>query len=244
MKYPNLTLILAQDSKAKSFLSDLISYCESKKVLLLTTSTRWKGDEEPKSTQLARLLNDELKESTLIEVPTLKIYECEGNVSKITGNNCGIKESLLKDESKNPSGYHRCWASFNNQDDELWKITKEMFNSDIILFFASQRWGQTNSVFQKLIERLSWIENRKSTLEEDPIPVISKQKAGMILFGHNWMVKETLERELKVLEYFGWDTPPNLSYSWQYTKPEDETQESYLDAVPALEKDLGVKFEK
>ena len=241
MKYPHLTYILAEIGEA---LPNLVQYCGDKKVLLLTTSTRWKGDEDPKSTQLAYYLKDELKNAVLLEVPLLKIYECEGNVSKATGNNCGVKEASLKDPEKNPSGLHRCWASFNNQDDELWKITKELFNSDIVLFFVSHRWGQTNSVFQKLIERLTWIENRKSTLQEGAIPVISKQKAGIILLGHNWKVNETLDRELEVLKYFGWDTPEELSYSWQFTTPDDETQKSYLESVPALEQDLKVQFER
>jgi len=211
---------------------------------MLTTSTRWEKDETPKSTQIARGLAELISNSHIIEIPKLKIYVCEGNISKISGNNCGVKDSLLKDPVKNPSGYHRCWASYNNPDDELWKVTKELFQAEIILFFVSQRWGQTNSIFQKLIERLSWIENRKSTLEEDPIPVIQNQEVGMILLGHNWRVKETLDKELEVFRYFGWKTPNELSYSWQFTTPDDETQDGYLADPLFMEESLGIKFDK
>ncbi|MBD3807947.1 MAG: flavodoxin family protein, partial [Epsilonproteobacteria bacterium] len=145
-----------------------------KKILFLTTSNRWGGEEnseKPKSTMLAyeiakRLSNNNV---TVIEVPFLNIYPCEGNVSTARGNTCGGIDAKKKDPLKNPSGYHRCWASINNKDDELWKISKELFESDCIVFFGSVRWGQMNSEYQKLIERLTWIENRHTTLGEDNV---------------------------------------------------------------------------
>ena len=101
-----------------------------KKVLLLTCSNR--GEEVsktqlPKSSILARVIHNNLDNSTIIDVTKLKIYPCEGNVSRMEGNVCGIKEALLDDPEKNPSGYHRCWASVHNPDDELWKISKKLF---------------------------------------------------------------------------------------------------------------------
>ena len=137
---------------------ELIEYLSGKKkVLFLTTSNRWEGSKEiPKSTLLAMDIKSKLEESTevaLLEIPKLKIFPCEGNVSGVEGNNCGIKDALLKDDEKDPSGNHRCWASINNSDDELWKITKELFECDAVVFFASVRWGQTNAFYQTLIER-------------------------------------------------------------------------------------------
>ena len=97
------------------------------KVLLLPCSNRYNWDlnkmDIPKSTILALVINEYLGDkSVLIDVPELKIYPCEGNVSRAEGNSCGIKKAMLKDKTKNPSGEHRCWASLNNKDDELWKI--------------------------------------------------------------------------------------------------------------------------
>lgn len=116
-----------------------INFLKSKnKVLILATSNRWEGhkDDEAKSTVLAKLVHDRLgsDKSTFIDVSKLNIFVCEGNVSTKWGNNCGVKESILKDKDKNPTGQLRCWASVNNKSDELWKISKVLFESDCILF--------------------------------------------------------------------------------------------------------------
>ena len=89
---------------------------EKKKVLFLTTSNRWEGSKEiPKSTILAKDIAQAIEETsdcevTVLEIPKLKIYPCEGNVSGMDGNSCGVKDSILKDKTKNPTGNHRCWA--------------------------------------------------------------------------------------------------------------------------------------
>lgn len=41
-----------------------------------------------------------------------------------------------------------------------------------------------NSFYQKLIERLTWLENRHSSLGEENI--LQKIDAGLIAIGHNW----------------------------------------------------------
>ena len=137
-----------------------IDYLRTKnKVLLLTTSNRWSGhkDDIAKSTQLAFKIQELLgkEKVTLIDTTKLNIFPCEGNVSSKWGNHCGTKDSSLKDKEKNPTGEHRCWASINNKSDELWKISKELFESDTVLFFASVRWGQANGFYQKLIDLIS-----------------------------------------------------------------------------------------
>jgi hypothetical protein len=69
------------------------------KVLFLTCSNRYSEIEEkqtPKSTILAEVIADKLDNVTLINVPELKIYPCEGNVSREDGNKCGVKEALLE----------------------------------------------------------------------------------------------------------------------------------------------------
>jgi multimeric flavodoxin WrbA len=206
-----------------------INYLKTKKkVLFLTTSNRWsgeKGSNIPKSTQLAYFIKEKLQgfvDIEIIEVPKLKIYPCEGNVSGQTGNSCGLRDAMLKNSEFNPSGYHRCWASLNNPDDELWKISKALFQSEVCLIFGSVRWGQANSHYQKVIERLTWIENRHSTLGEDNI--VKDIEAGLILFGHNWNGDEVLKTQKQVLQYFGFKTPKELFWNWQFTS--DSTQES------------------
>jgi multimeric flavodoxin WrbA len=225
-------------------LDTLINYLKDKeKVLLLTTSNRWEGDkEQPKSTQLAEFVKKEVgNNAEVIDVSKLTIHCCEGNVSRMDGNNCGVKDAALKDKEKNPSGNHRCWASINNKDDELWKVSKPLFEADAVVFFVSVRWGQANSVYQKLIERLNWIENRHTTLEEDNI--IEGKDAGIVVIGQNWNGTAVLDTQKKVLDFYGFTVPDELSFNWQYTDDAlDETQESYKKAPEAFEKSFDINL--
>src|SRR5262245_61553003 len=110
--------------------------------------------------------------------------------------------------------------------------SRALFSSRVSIFFVSVRWGQTNSVYQRLFERLSWIENRVSTLGESPIPELKDFEAGMVLFGHNWNARLTLDTQKRNFQWFGWKTPEALSFAWQYTEDEDEeSSESYLGAI-------------
>ena len=182
-----------------------------KKVLLLTCSNR--GEEVsktqlPKSSILARVIHNNLDNSTIIDVTKLKIYPCEGNVSRMEGNVCGIKEALLDDPEKNPSGYHRCWASVHNPDDELWKISKELFESDCVVFFASVRWGAANMFYQKLIERLNWINNRFIPYGEENI--IKNISSGFIIIGQHKYGDDITELQYNNHEYYGFDVNKEL----------------------------------
>jgi multimeric flavodoxin WrbA len=216
-------------------------------ILFLTTSTRYIKHpwDIPKTTQLARGIQAHLRASrkhvTLIEVEKLNIHPCEGNISAIRGNNCGVPDARLKNKRKNPTGQHRCWASINNADDELYKITRELFKSECVVFFVSTRWGQTNSVYQRLFERLSWIENRISTLEKAPIPQLNNLKAGIVLFGHNWRGQQVLDTQKQNFKWFKFKTPSALSFHWQYTPDaEEEAPRSYLAAVDEFSEILQI----
>jgi len=210
---------------------DFLKSC--KKVLFVTTSSREPGNDEiPKTSQLAlKIASLAGKEKvSIIDVSKLKIYPCEGNVSSANGNSCGNKSARLSDSKKNPSGNHRCWTSIHNPDDELWKISKELFSCDCIVFFGSVRWGQTNSLYQRLIERLTWLENRHSCLGEENI--LKNISAGIILFGQNWRGAEVLETQKRVLDFFGFKVVNGICWNWQFTMNEnDESKASYLAAA-------------
>jgi hypothetical protein len=95
--------MLNENAEYEGKLDKMIEHLkDKKKVLFLTTSTRWSGDKQkPKSTVLAEHIAEEVgKNVELIDVGALTIYCCEGNVSKNEGNNCGIKDSALKDKEK------------------------------------------------------------------------------------------------------------------------------------------------
>jgi multimeric flavodoxin WrbA len=219
--------------------SRLIRHLESRDhILLLATSNRYSEHawDSPKTTQLARRIKDHLKRQgkrvTLLDVAKLTIHTCEGNISGKRGNTCGAAEAKLRDHAKNPTGEHRCWASINNKDDQLYKVSRELFKSQAVIFFASVRWGQTSSVYQRLFERLSWIENRVTSLREAPIPQLKKLEAGVVLFGHNWNGEQVLKTQKQNFKWFGWKTPAALSFNWQYARDaEEESAESYLCAV-------------
>lgn len=243
IKFENLLKEMSLDetfevSEARKLLEKTLKYLENKeKILFITTSNRWSGDKEiPKSSRLALWLKEELGEKvTILDATKLKIYSCEGNVSTNEGDKCGLKSSVLKDKKKNPTGYHRCWASINNEDDELWRISRELFDSDAVIFFVSIRWGQTNAYYQKLIERLNWIENRHTTLGENNI--IKDIDAGIIALGQNWNGENVIKTQKKVYEYYGFKVPTQLSWNWQYTSnSNDESKESYKKAPKAFEK--------
>jgi multimeric flavodoxin WrbA len=214
------------------------------KVLLLPCSNRFNWDENnvdiPKSTILAMVIQESLGDkAVLIDVPDLKIYPCEGNVSRKEGNSCGVKKALLKDEKKNPSGHHRCWASLNNKDDELWKISKELFESDAVIFFSSIRWGQTNMFYQNLIERLTWIENISHTLGESNI--VEKIQSGFICTGQNWKGLDVVDTQKRVHTFYGFKPNDKFYWNWQFTsKITDETQKSYKEAFPTFVKKFGL----
>ena len=226
----------------KNTIKELEKY---KKVLLLTCSNR--GEEVsktqlPKSSILARVIHNNLDNSTIIDVTKLKIYPCEGNVSRMEGNVCGIKEALLDDPEKNPSGYHRCWASVHNPDDELWKISKELFESDCVVFFASVRWGQANMFYQKLIERLNWINNRFIPYGEENI--IKDISSGFIIIGQHKYGDDIAELQYNNHEYYGFDVNKELYWNWNAENIEydDETLQGYLDSYPEFFDEFKIKI--
>jgi multimeric flavodoxin WrbA len=155
-------------------------------------------------------------------------------VSSRYGNHRGEKKAELKDKDKNPSGNHRCWASINNKDDELWKISKPLFESDCVIFFASIRWGQANSIYQKLIERLTWIENRHTTLGEKNL--LENIDAGFVGIGHNWNDQAVVDTQKEVFKFFGFKVPNELSFCWQYTtNAKDESKQHYKEDPKVFE---------
>lgn len=207
-----------------------------KKILFLTTSNRWEGDKElPKSSVVAEELKDKLENCQIINVAKLKIFPCEGNVSTKRGNTCGLKDALLKDKDKNPHNMIRCWASLNNKSDEMYKVANAIYESDIIIFFGSVRWGKMNAIYSTLMERLTWLENRHATLGESNL--LKDKEAGIIAIGQNWNGANAIKIEKEVFDYFGFQTPDQLTFNWQYTNnPKDETNESYKKAYGAFMK--------
>ena len=230
------------DTRFKKQLEKAVKYLNRKgKVLILTTSNRGDlsskdGKDRPKSTRIAEVMQRSLggDKCTVIDVSKLKIYNCEGNVSSKDGNNCGVRAAALKDKEKNPSGDLRCWASYNNADDELWRIATPLLECNVVVFMGSIRWGQANAIYQKLIERLNWIENRHVTLGERNI--VKDIESGFVFIGQNWNGAEVVKLQKEVHELYGFKPVNQLYFNWQYTDDMyDESKDSYKDAVHALD---------
>jgi multimeric flavodoxin WrbA len=221
-----------------------VAHLKGKKVLMITTSNRWSGsDDIPKTTQLAEEMAQKLYDdrgqnmATIMDITKMHIYHCEGNVSDKKGNSCGVKGSTI--DHDNPTGNIRCWASFNHKDDELHKVANAIFEADVVLFFISTRWGQANAFYQKLIERLNWIENRWSTLEGDQL--MKSKEAGCVVLGHNWNTESIMENQMQVYRWYGFQVPREISYCWQWTSDvTDESAEGYLQDPKDFKEDFGI----
>ena len=212
---------------------------ENKKILFLTTSNRWEGEKElPKSSIIAEEIRKKINNCNIINVSKLKIFPCEGNVSNHKGNGCGLKDALLKDSKKNPHKVIRCWASINNPSDEMWKVANAIYESDIIIFFGSIRWGKMNAIYSQLIERLTWLENRHTTLGESNI--LKDKEVGVVATGQNWNGKDAVKLEKDVLDFFGFKTPSELTFNWQYlSNPNDDSKSGYKSAYSDFLKEFN-----
>jgi hypothetical protein len=98
-------------TRAAKARDEFVEYLANKDdILFLTTSNRYvkHKDDVPKSTQLARSVKAHFakKNIRILDVPLLKIYTCEGNISARLGNRCGLKEAALENKRFNPTGYH------------------------------------------------------------------------------------------------------------------------------------------
>lgn len=209
-----------------------------KKILFLTTSNRWEGEKElPKSSIIAEELRKKLNNCDIINVSKLKIFPCEGNVSNHKGNGCGVKDAILKGQ-KNPNKFIRCWASINNPTDEMYKVANAIYDADIIIFFGSIRWGKMNAIYSQLIERLTWLENRHTTLGESNL--LKDKESGVVAVGQNWNGKDAVKLEKEVLDFFGFKTPNELSFNWQFLQdPNNESKKEYKNSYSEFLKEFN-----
>lgn len=109
------------------------------------------------------------------------------------------------------------------------KVANAIFEADIIIFFGSVRWGKMNSIYAELIERLTWLENRHATLGESNL--LKDKECGIVAVGHNWNGENVIKLEKEVFKFFGFKTPEQLSFNWQWTNNKnDESKQGYLES--------------
>ena len=86
-----------------------------------------------------------------------------------------------------------------------------------------------NSYYQKLIERLTWLENRHTTYNESNL--LKNKDSGLIIIGQNWKGDEIVKTQKQVHEFFGFRVNDRLYWNWQYTNnPNDESQKGYKES--------------
>ena len=94
--------------------------------------------------------------------------------------------------------------------------------------------------YQNLIERLTWIENRHTTLGEKN--VVEGIQSGMISVGQNFNGDAVIDLQKEIHRFYGFDINNKLYWNWQYTESvNDESQKSYKDAYGAFVKDFDIR---
>jgi multimeric flavodoxin WrbA len=120
----------------------------------------------------------------------------------------------------------------------MYKVANSIYDADIIIFFGSVRWGKMNAIYTQLIERLTWLENRHTTLGESNL--LKDKECGVIAIGHNWNGEVAVKNEKEVLGFFGFKTPEQLSFNWQFTRDKnDESKKGYKDEYKKFLKDFN-----
>jgi multimeric flavodoxin WrbA len=120
----------------------------------------------------------------------------------------------------------------------MYKVANAIFDADIVVFFGSIRWGKMNAIYTSLIERLTWLENRHTTLGESNL--LKDKEVGVVAVGHNWNGEESVKLEKEVLKFFGFKTPSQLSFNWQFLKnANDESKDGYVEEFGQFLKDFN-----
>jgi hypothetical protein len=193
-------------------------------------------------------------EETTYKLPTKKLkYNQAFTICDFPSYDITYGELMTKDintilqevkevyKDKNPTGYHRCWASIHNPDDELWKISKELFESDCVIFFSSVRWGAANMFYQKLIERLNWINNRYIPYGETNI--IKDVTSGFICVGQHQYADDICQLQYGNHDYYGFKADKDLYWFWNAEDIEydEETLEGYRQSYPDFFEEFNIK---
>jgi len=120
----------------------------------------------------------------------------------------------------------------------MYKVANAIYESDVIIFFGSVRWGKLNAIYANLMERLTWIENIHNTLGEKNI--LKNKESKVVVVGQNFNGHNVVELEKKVLDFFGFKIFNELSFNWQFlSDSKDESQKSYKEAYDSFIKQFN-----
>jgi hypothetical protein len=96
--------------------------------------------------------------------------------------------------------------------------------------------------YQKLIERLNWINNRFIPYGEENI--IKNISSGFIIVGQHEYGDDIAELQYNNHEYYGFEVNKELYWNWSAEDIEydDETLQGYLDSYPEFFDDFKIKI--
>jgi hypothetical protein len=97
--------------------------------------------------------------------------------------------------------------------------------------------------YQKLIERLNWINNRFVPLGESNI--IKNIDSGFIIIGQHQYGNEIVQRQYENHDYYGFNVNKKLYWYWNAENVEydDETLEGYIESYPEFFKEFKIKVQ-
>lgn len=119
------------------------------------------------------------------------------------------------------AGKYRCWAhklSHENPNqyggrDQMGILYDAYDWADIVVFGTSVRWESHSAILQKVIERMTTLQNRNVVYNE-PNPLNSK-RCGVVVTGHNSMSQKVAAHLLRVFEWLGFTTTIYNQVDWQ-----------------------------
>ena len=94
--------------------------------------------------------------------------------------------------------------------------------------------------YQKLMERLNWINNRFTPGDESN--VIKDTSSGFICIGQHYYTDKITELQNNVHDYFGFKVNEDLYWWWNAEDKEfdEETYLGYLESYPEFFKDFKI----
>jgi hypothetical protein len=110
------------------------------------------------------------------------------------------------------------------------------------MFFSSVRWGAANMFYQKLIERLNWINNRYIPYGESNI--IKDTTSGFICVGQHSYAEQICQLQYNNHKYYGFDADEDLYWFWKAEdiNYNDETLQGYLESYPEFFEEFHIKI--
>lgn len=122
------------------------------------------------------------------------------------------------------AGAYRCWAhklSHENPSayggrDEMGVLYDGFLWADTVVFATSVRWESHSAILQKIIERMTTLQNR-AVVYGEPNP-LSGKRCGVVVTGHNAKAQSVASHLLEVFQWLGFDTAFFSQLVWQRTQ--------------------------